>query len=241
MHYLESLQPGVPNQTCFYVAGLSPNEVNRGAPAIKTSDVTLHTGERADQWWAGDTACLIYVCPKFSGDLRRAIFLHTLSKIQEVISDRFASSYLLSRIRSPASHSILWIAFPPRTSAGNTSIRPVRYRRGDWFINAPCYGKTLMCPLGAKGEAILSVLQKCGLPSIALQTAPSWGNIRWCPCFPARNRLTPSVCCLWRAAPSRAYGNLLKWIHPVLQAALGDILIFTKVLPCWCSLCQCRD
>lgn len=99
----------------------------------------------------------------------------------------------------------------------------------------------MMCPFGAKGEAILSVLQKCGLPSIALQTAPSWGNIRWCPCFPARNWLTPPVCCLWRAAPSRAYGNLLKWIHPVLQAPFGDILIFTKVLPCWCSLCQCRD
>lgn len=37
--------------------------------------------------------------------------------------------------------------------------------------HAPRYGEMLMCPFSAKGEAILSALQKHGLPSVTLQTA----------------------------------------------------------------------
>lgn len=144
-------------------------------------------------------------CPKFSCDLRRDISLHTPSKIQEVISDTFASWYLLQRTRSPASRSMLQIAFPPRTSAGNTSIGLVRYRGGGWFLSAPRYGEMLMCPFSAKGGAILSALQKGGFPSVALQTAPSW----WWTRVPGGNWLTPAGCCLWRTARSRVYRNLL--------------------------------
>lgn len=73
-----------------------------------------------------------------------------------------------------------------RTSAGNSSIRPVCYRHGDWFFNVWRYGD-LMYPFSAKGEAVLSVLPKDGLPSVTLLIAPSRANMRRCSLLPVGN------------------------------------------------------
>lgn len=59
---------------------------------------------------------------------------------------------------SPVSRSILGIALAPRALVEKPPS--VCYRHEGCFIDAPCYGKILICPFHAKGEAIPHVLQK---------------------------------------------------------------------------------
>lgn len=113
----ESLQPGVPNQMCF-MAGLPASGVNRGVAAMKESNVTLHT-TLVVSW-----GHLVYVFPHIFWWPQKFPCTHSV-KFRKWFQTHTHHALFYQCMQSPASHSTLWIAFPFRISAGNTSIRPV--------------------------------------------------------------------------------------------------------------------